>query len=110
MRWRQAKWTNLILRLIGLALLCLAVLIGRRLFAVPNAHAKERPLVYLLAAAGMASACGGAVLTVIGRHLLDPGHPLPARRRRPQAHRQAPSFCKLTRAKSPARSVPCFTG
>ena len=72
MRWRQAKWTNLILRLIGLALLCLAVLIGRRLFAVPNAHAKERPLVYLLAAAGMASARGGAVLTVIGRHLLDP--------------------------------------
>lgn len=78
MRWRQAKWTDLILRLMGLVLLCLAVLIGRRLFAVPDAHAKEKPLAYLLAAAGMASACGGAALTVIGRHLLDPV-PLSAR-------------------------------
>jgi hypothetical protein len=69
MRWHERKYAGLALRACGLILLALAILISRRLFAVADPQARERPLSYLLAVLGMASACAGAGLTVLGRHL-----------------------------------------
>ena len=78
MALRNLYRADLALRVVGLLLLCLAALIGRRLFAVPDSGAKYDPIAYLLALIGMSSACAGAALTVLGRHLFDQVE-LPAR-------------------------------
>jgi len=69
---------DLVLRSAGILLLCLAVLIGRRLFAVPDVGAKYDPVAYLLALIGVSSASAGAALAMLGRHLFDQVE-LPAR-------------------------------
>jgi hypothetical protein len=74
----ERKYGDLTLRLTGVLLLSLAVLIGRHLFAVPDVTGKVRLSAYLLALIGMASACAGAALAVLGRHLFDQVE-LPAR-------------------------------
>ncbi len=74
----ERKYADLALRLSGLLLLALAVLIGRHLFAVPDATGKIRASAYLLALIGMVSACPGAAMAVLGRHLFDQVE-LPAR-------------------------------
>jgi hypothetical protein len=71
MHWYERKYAGLVLRLIGLLLLMLATLIGRHLFGVADLAAKTRPSAYALALIGMASACSGAALAVLGRHLFD---------------------------------------
>lgn len=71
MRWRDCKWTGVALRLAGLALLCVAVLVGRHIFARPDPAAKHSLLAYVLAAVAMLSGCAGAALTLLGRHLFD---------------------------------------
>lgn len=74
----ERKHADLALRLAGLLLLALAVLIGHHLFAVADITGKVRASAYLLALIGMASACSGAALAVLGRHLFDQVE-LPAR-------------------------------
>ena len=78
MALRNHNHADLALRSAGILLVCLAALIGRRLFAVPDSGAKYDPIAYLLALIGMSSACAGAALTVLGRHLFDQVE-LPAR-------------------------------
>jgi hypothetical protein len=71
MAWHDRKYADAGLRLVGLALLSVAVLVGRHLFAAPNPQGKVTASAYLLALIGMASACAGAALAVLGRHLFD---------------------------------------
>jgi hypothetical protein len=71
MAWHDREYADPVLRLAGLALLCVAVLVGRHLFAVPDPRGKVTASAYLLALIGMASACTGAALAVLGRHLFD---------------------------------------
>lgn len=71
MAWHDRKYADPALRLAGLALLCVALLVARHLFAVPDPQGKVTASAYLLALIGMASACAGAALTVLGRHLFD---------------------------------------
>jgi hypothetical protein len=71
MPWWKRKYGDLALRLAGLLLLCLAALIGRCLFAAPDAAAKDEPVAYLLGLIGMSSMSAGAALMVLGRHLFD---------------------------------------
>jgi hypothetical protein len=78
MHWYERKYASLLLRLAGLLLLAVAVLIGRHLFGVADPSGKIRAGAYLLALIGMASACAGAALTMLGRHLFDQVE-LPAR-------------------------------
>lgn len=78
MALRNRRHADLALRSAGLLLLGLAALIGRHLFAVPDSGAMHDPIAYLFALIGMGSACAGAALTVLGRHLFDQVE-LPAR-------------------------------
>lgn len=71
MAWRNRKYADPALRLAGLALLCVAVVVGRHLFAAPDPQGKVTASAYLLALVGMASASTGAALAVLGRHLFD---------------------------------------
>jgi len=71
MAWHDRKYADASLRVAGLALLCVAVLVARRLFATPDPQGKVTASAYLLALIGMASACAGAALAVLGRHLFD---------------------------------------
>jgi hypothetical protein len=71
MAWHKRKYAGPALRLAGLALLCVAVLVGRHLFAASDPQGRVRASAYLLALIGMASACAGAALSVLGRHLFD---------------------------------------
>jgi hypothetical protein len=71
MAWQDRNHAGLGLRLAGALLLVLAGLIGHRLFATPDPHAKREPVAYLLALIGMSSASTGAALMVLGRHLFD---------------------------------------
>ena len=78
MAMHERKFADLALRLAGLLLLTLAWLIGRHLFAVPDVTASFRPSAYLLALVFTTSACAGAALAALGRHLFDQVE-LPAR-------------------------------
>ncbi len=71
MAWHEKRWAGFLLRLAGVALLCVAALIARHLFAVADPAAKTAPLVYLLALIGMTSASAGSAMAVLGRHLFD---------------------------------------
>jgi hypothetical protein len=71
MAWHERKWASALLRLAGLALLCLATFVARRLFGIAHPEARLNPLDYLLALIGFASASTGSALTVMGRHLFD---------------------------------------
>jgi hypothetical protein len=71
MAWHDRKYADAVLRLAGLALLCMAILVARHLFAAPDPKGKVTASAYLLALIGMASACTGAALAVLGRHLFD---------------------------------------
>ena len=67
----ERKHVELALRLGGISLLALAALVGRHLFAAADPRGKHEAICYLLALIGMASACAGAALAVLGRHLFD---------------------------------------
>ncbi|HMI19543.1 MAG TPA: hypothetical protein VK533_08370 [Sphingomonas sp.] len=71
MAWHDRKYADASLRLAGLALLCVAILVARHLFTAPDPQGKVTASAYLLALIGMASACTGAALAVLGRHLFD---------------------------------------
>jgi hypothetical protein len=71
MAWQDRKYADAALRLAGLVLLCVAVLVARHLFAASDPQGKVTASAYLLALIGMASACGGAAMAVLGRHLFD---------------------------------------
>jgi hypothetical protein len=71
MAFHERRYAGLVLRLAGLALLALATLIGRCLFAAPDPAARTSALAYLLASLWMISACAGAALATLGRHLFD---------------------------------------
>jgi drug/metabolite transporter (DMT)-like permease len=78
MAWHERKYAGAMLRLAGLMLLAFAGLIGRRLFLAADPTATVRATAYLFALIFMASACAGAALAVLGRHLFDQVE-LPAR-------------------------------
>ena len=71
MAWHDRKYADATLRLAGLALLCLAALVARDLFAAPDPQGKVTAAAYLLALIGMTSACAGAAMAALGRHLFD---------------------------------------
>jgi hypothetical protein len=71
MAWHDRKYADVSLRMAGLVSLCVATLIARHLFAAPDPQGKVTVSAYLLALIGMASACTGAALVVLGRHLFD---------------------------------------
>ena len=71
MEWHRRKYAGALLRAIGLVLLALAAMIGRRLFAAPDLQATVRPLAYLLGLLFFAGASSGAGLLLLGRHLFD---------------------------------------
>jgi hypothetical protein len=71
MAWHDRKYADPALRLAGLGLLCVALLVGRHLFAAPDPQGKVTASAYLLALIGVASACAGAAMAVLGRHLFD---------------------------------------
>jgi hypothetical protein len=65
------KYVDPALRLGGAALLGIAALIGRHLFAAADPQAKFDPVAYLLALFFVGSLSTGAPLLVLGRHLFD---------------------------------------
>jgi len=71
MAWHERKYAGAALRLAGLALLALALDLGRHLFAVADPAAKLRPQAYLLAMLWLISLSAGAALTLVGRHWFD---------------------------------------
>jgi len=78
MAWHERKYAGPALRLAGLALLALAVEVGRHIFAAADPTAKLRALPYLMGLIWIASLSAGAALAVLGRHLFDQVE-LPAR-------------------------------
>ena len=72
MPWYQTRTASPLLRLIGAALLALALLAARTLRARAIAGPIDGdPIAWLLALASFVLASGGATLTVMGRHLCD---------------------------------------
>jgi len=71
MAWHQRKNANVGLRLLGLVLLTLGVMLGRRLFAVADPQAKFTLVAYLRGLLAFAGTSSGAALTLLGRHLFD---------------------------------------
>ena len=71
MEWHRRKYADASLRLIGLALLALAAVIGRRLFAAADPQAIIKPMAYLLGLLFFAGASSGTALLALGRHLFD---------------------------------------
>ncbi len=71
MAWHDRKYADAVLRLTGLALLGFAIMVARHLFAAPDPQGKVTATAYLLALIGMVSACAGAAMAVLGRHLFD---------------------------------------
>jgi len=71
MAWHERKYAGAALRLAGLALLALAFVVGRQLFAVADPAAKLRPQAYLLALLWFVGLSTGAALLLVGRHWFD---------------------------------------